>query len=81
LAWCRVKFSMRLKFLGQRGHWNRWPEAVGVALGFVGSFAGRLVEPLVVLVLVLVLALGMLLFPADRLLLLPGVPSIISSLS
>jgi hypothetical protein len=56
---------MRLKFFGQRGHWNRWPEAVGVGFGLVASFGGRLVaEPPLVLVLVL------LFFPAVRLLLL-----------
>jgi len=59
---------MRLKFLGHRGHWNRWPEdedeaeAVGVAFGFVESLAGPLAEPLE------------LLFPAPRPL---GVPSIL----
>lgn len=57
---------MRLKFLGQRGHWKRWPEAVEVGFGLVGgSFGGRFVEPLGLLVLLLA-------FPADRLLL--GVP-------
>ncbi len=56
---------MRLKFLGHRGHWNLWPEAVGEGFGFVGPFAGRFADPLV------------LLFPAFRLLLLLlGVPSI-----
>ena len=65
-AWWRVKFSMRLKFLGHRGHLKRWPEDEddGVALGFVESFAGPLAEPLE------------LLFPAARLLPLGG-PSIL----
>jgi hypothetical protein len=59
---------MRLKFFGQRGHWNRWPEAVGVDFGLVGSFGGRFVEPPLVLVLVLVVVVVF--FPAFRLLLL-----------
>jgi hypothetical protein len=67
---------MRLKFFGQRGHWNRWPEVVGVGFGLVASFGGRAVEePPLGLELVLVLAL--LFFPAFRvLLLLLGAPSI-----
>jgi len=68
LAWCRVKFSMRLKFFGHRGHWKRWPEDVGVVLCFVESFAGPLAEPLVLLLLA---------FPAPRLPLPLGVPSIL----
>jgi hypothetical protein len=55
---------MRLKFLGHRGHWNLWPEAVAVAFSFVRSFGGRFVAPLVMLL------------PAARLLLALGVPSI-----
>ena len=57
---------MRLKFLGHRGHWKRWPEEevadAGVLLGFVESFAGPFLE---------------LLFPAARLPLPLGVPSIL----
>jgi hypothetical protein len=65
---------MRLKFFGQRGHWNRWPEVVGVGFGLVASFGGRPVEePPLGLELVLELVF----FPAFRvLLLLLGAPSI-----
>jgi hypothetical protein len=38
---------MRLKFFGHRGHWNLWPDVAGVPFGFAASFAGRLVDPLV----------------------------------
>jgi hypothetical protein len=34
-AWCRVRFSMRLKFFGHLGHWNLVPDGVALGFGFV----------------------------------------------